>query len=161
MPDRRRRLFYVDRRFQKKLILLLAGLNLLIVVANGAFYSLFLKSELERHTYVSHIRLSHLHDILLGEVIWFNVFLAALSIMLVGIVLVGMHLKMRRFFGKLQAAIRQRIGTPGGAPAVRLGEGLSDSEGELEAFFHEIDRRLQAEQVRVSKLKECTGAAVK
>jgi hypothetical protein len=150
----RRRIFYVDRIFQKKLLILFLGINVLIVAANILYYLTYLKGEVEKNLYRSHIEISNINEIIAGEVIRFNILLAVGAILLVLVFYTFARLKLRFFFqrviGILTASQSRRKDE---VSRVRIPEEFQEIDRVLGEFFQSTERQLQEEDKRVQALR--------
>jgi hypothetical protein len=154
MRDKRRRRIYVDRVFQKRMILLYLGLNLLIVIANLIYYSRNLRALLEANLYRSHIEISNLTEVISENVIRFNLMLAALSLILAIVFYAFIRQRTRLFFSRLTEAMHTRMSrTSGEWPEVNLSREFQEFDVILKEFFLDVDNRSRSDLRRISSLR--------
>lgn len=156
--NKRRRIFYIDKIFQKKLMLLLLGLNLGIVIANILFYGTYLKAEVERNLYRSHIELSNINEIMAGDVLKFNLLLAVVSICLVVLFYTVVRLRLKRFFHIIKQALEaRRAGAETEPETLKFPEKFYEIDRVLQDFFQYTDSRAVADDRRIKALKTLTA----
>ena len=151
--NKRRRIFYVDKIFQKKLLVLFLGLNVIIVISNVIYYLGHLKGAVENNLFRSHIVLSNLKEIVAGNVFYFNIFLAVVSLVLVVLFYTFARVKLRTFFRRVRSMVvtRQNKRRP---EAVRIPEEFQEIDRVLGDFIAKTDGELAEEDRRIIALKE-------
>ena len=155
MRDKRRKRIYVDRVFQKRMLLLYLGLNLLIVIANLMYYSRHLRALLEANLYRSHLEISNLTEVISGTVIQFNVLLAALTLVLATLFYVFIRRRTRLFFNRLTEALHTRMnGTSREWPQLDLPREFQEFDVILKEFFLAVDDRSRSDLRRISSLRD-------
>lgn len=156
--NKRRRIFYIDKVFQKKLLLLFLGINGIIVIANIVFYLTYLKGKLEGNMFRSHISISNLNEILAGDVIYFNILLAVISLFLVLIFYTLVRLRLDSFCKKIKQAIFSRQEQAEDAQKeqepLQIPEAFYEIDRVMGQFFQYTDRKLEDEEKRIASLKE-------
>ncbi|MBN1223282.1 MAG: hypothetical protein JXB23_08520 [Candidatus Aminicenantes bacterium] len=155
MRDKRRRIFYVDRVFQKKLLFFFLGWNLVVVSSNFLFYSFHLRNLVEDHLYRSHIPISNMAEIFTVEVIRFNLILAGVTTVAFIIFYVFVRSRIRSFFRKIRMSLQHRLNRGGeDIPAVSFSEEFADIDTYLQDFFKDVDKMMGQNRKRISSLKE-------
>ena len=155
MRDKRRKKIYVDRVFQKRMLLLYLSLNLLIVIANLIYYSRHLRALLEANLYQSHIEISNLSEVISGTVIQFNLMLAALALILAILFYAFIRRRTRLFFNRLTEALHTRMDwTSGEWPQLDLSREFQEFDVILKEFFLAVDDRSRSDLRRISSLRE-------
>lgn len=154
-PARRRRIFYVDRIFQKRLLALFLGLNAALVIANIVYYFTHLEGVVEENMYRSHISISNISELLAGDILFFNVLLAGASLLLVLAFYSMVRLNMNSFFTRVQAAldVRQRP-EPAGPSALEIPESFHKIDRVMGEFFLHVDNGFQKDRERLQELKK-------
>ncbi|MCP5052398.1 MAG: hypothetical protein GY940_34845 [bacterium] len=154
MKNKRRRIFYIDHIFQKKLLLLFLGINLVMVAANIIYYMIHLKGALEDNLFRSHIVISNVSEVLAGEVLAFNILLAVISLVLVLILYTFTRLKLKSFFDKIKKALTsrqtQRVGE---AYKFRIPEEFQEIHQVLGTFIERADEKLGDQEKRIEAIK--------
>lgn len=154
MFNKRRRIFYIDRIFQKKLLILFLGLNVAVVIANIAFYLIHLKGAVEDNLYRSHIVLSNINELIAGDVVFFNIMLAVISLILVVVFYSFTRVRLKMFFDKIKRMLlsrrEQREGEPYTAEIPREFQEIDTVLGEFIAF---TDKELAEDRERIDSLK--------
>lgn len=154
MFNKRRRIFYIDRIFQKKLLVLFLGLNVAVVIANIAFYLVHLKGAVEDNLYRSHIVLSNINELIAGDVIDFNIMLAVISLILVVVFYSFTRVRLKTFFDKIKRMLLSRRergeGEPYTAEIPREFQEIDTVLGEFIAF---TDKTLAEDRERIDSLK--------
>jgi hypothetical protein len=155
MFNKRRRIFYIDKVFQKKLLFIFLGLNAAVVIANILFYFIHLKGEVERNLYRSHIVLSNINELIAGDVIYFNIFLAAVSFVLVVVFYSFTRLRLKSFFAKVRRMVFTRQERREEEPYTsEIPREFYEIDTVLGEFIRHIDGHLADEQKRIDSLKE-------
>jgi hypothetical protein len=152
--NKRRRIFYVDKIFQKKLLVLFLGINAVIVVSNIVYYMTYLKSAVEKNLYRSHIEISNINEIMAGEVLRFNIVLAVVSLVLVLVFYSLARLKLKFFFQrviKIVSACRKRRRDE--SLRISLPEEFQEIHRVLGEFIQVTTRQLQEEDERIDMLR--------
>lgn len=153
--NKRRRIFYIDKIFQKKLMILFLGLNLLIVAANIVYYFTYLKGAVEDNMFRSHIVISNVTELMAGEIFRFNILLAVISIALVLILYSLTRLRLKGFFDRVKKLLASRqAGVEHTPEKVEIHEEFQEVDQVLGKFFQQTDQRLAEEKTRIEKLKE-------
>jgi hypothetical protein len=153
MRNKRRRIFYIDRIFQKKLLLLFLGINLGVVGANIVFYFSYLKDEVERNLYRSHIEISNINEIMAGDVVRFNILLAVVSLLLVVVFYTIKRLRLKSFFESIKEALdarREKKAAETFSP--RIPERFQEIDRVLGDFFQYTDKQAEEENRRIDTL---------
>lgn len=155
MPDKRRRIFYVDKIFQKRVIFFFLGWNFVVVLSNFVFYILHLKNLVEDNLYRSHIKISNLAEAFSQEVLRFNLILAAASIIAVVIFYLYIRLRIKSFFASIKRRLQSRMDRPFEKTLpVSLKEEFADIDMVLQEFFKHVDEKTEQDKKRLSFLKE-------
>ena len=155
MPDKRRRIFYVDKIFQKRVIFFFLGWNFVVVISNFFFYILHLKGLVEDNLYRSHIKISNLTVAFSQEVLRFNVLLAAAPVIAVVIFYLFIRFRIKSFFARIKGNLQSRMGRPfEKIRPVSLKEEFADIDMVLQGFFKDVDEKTEQEKKRLSLLKE-------
>lgn len=153
MRNKRRRIFYVDRIFQKKLLMLFLGINLFVVAANIVFYFTYLKGEVERNLYRSHIEISNINEVIAGDVVQFNILLAVVSFILVVVFYSIKRLRLKSFFESIKEALdtrREKKERETFSP--RFPEKFQEIDRVLGEFFQHTDKQAEEESQRIAAL---------
>jgi len=151
--NKRRRIFYIDRIFQKKLLILFLSLNVLIVLSNVIYYLTYLKGEVEDNLFRSHIVLSNINEIIVGNVIYFNIALVSVSLILAILFYTYARLKLRTFFNRVWKLIIMRQ-KEHRLRSVQIPEEFQEIDQVLGKFMNKIDRELNDEDRRIAALRE-------
>jgi len=153
--NKRRRIFYIDKIFQKKLLMLFLGLNLLIVGANILYYFVHLKGAVEDNLFRSHIVLDNISQVLAGDVIRFNILLAVSAVVLVLLFYTLTRVRLQLFFNRTRDALTaRRERTSHEAGTIKIQEEFQEIDQVLNRFFHRIDTQLEQENQKVEQIKE-------
>ncbi len=154
MKNKRRRIFYIDRVFQKKLLVLFLGINLVMVAANIIYYMIYLKGALEDNLFRSHIVISNVSDVLAGEVLEFNILLAVISLALVMIFYTVTRISLKTFFDNIKKALTSRQ-TQRVEQAFKLDipEEFQEIHGVLGTFIKLTDKKLADQEKRIEAVK--------
>ncbi len=107
MKNTRRRVFYVDRVFQKKLLFLFLGINGITIIAYIVFYLSYLKGAVEENLFRSHITISNIKEVIARDIIMFNIALAVVIVFLVLLFYSITRLKLRVFLNQLNALLAE------------------------------------------------------
>jgi Flp pilus assembly pilin Flp len=152
--NKRRRIFYIDKIFQKKLMVLFLGLNVVIVAANIIYYFSYLKGSVEDNLYRSHIVLSNVSEVMAGEIIRFNILLAVVSFALVLVLYTVTRLRLKSFFGKIKKALESRQARiKKESYSFDIPEEFQEIDRVLDSFFEKTDQELAEENKQVTALK--------
>ncbi|MCP4217817.1 MAG: hypothetical protein GY765_24460 [bacterium] len=153
--NKRRHIFYIDRLFQKKLMVLFLGLNFVIVVANILYYFIHLKGAVEDNLFRSHIVIDNISQVIADDVLWFNVVVAGGTLILTMIFYFASRMRLRAFFYGTKKALSLRMGkgTKEDQPPVILKE-FQEIDQVLENFFRCCDTQLEKQEKRTFTLKE-------
>jgi len=151
--NKRRRIFYIDRIFQKKLLILFLSLNVLIVLSNVIYYLTYLKGEVEDNLFRSHIVLSNINEIIVGNVIYFNIALVSVSLILAILFYTYARLKLRTFFNRVWKLIIMRQ-KEHRLRSVQIPEEFQEIDQVLGKFMNKIDQELNDEDRRIAALRE-------
>lgn len=155
MFNKRRRIFYIDRIFQKKLLILFLGLNVAVVIANIVFYLVHLKGAVEDNLYRSHIVLSNINELIAGDVIYFNILLAVISLILVVMFYSFTRVRLKTFFDKVKRMLLSRWERGEGEPhTADIPREFQEIDTVLGEFIAHTDKKLAEENVRIDSLKE-------
>jgi len=155
MPEKRRRIFYVDKIFQKRVILFFLGWNFVVVLSNFGFYVLHLKGLVEDNLYQSHIEISSLAEALSQEVLRFNLILALASVIAVVFFYLFIRLRIKPFFAMIKKSLQSRMDRPfEKSLPVSFKEEFADIDGVLKEFFNDVDEKTEQDKKRLSSLKE-------
>lgn len=154
-PARRRRIFYVDRIFQKRLLLLFLGLNAALVTANIIYYITHLKGLVEDNMFRSHISISNISQLLAGEVLSFNLMLAGVSLLMVLVFYSLVRVNMNSFFNRVQSALDLRQ-QPGSVEpeALEIPEAFHKIDRVMGEFFRRVDDESREDRQRLQQLKQ-------
>ena len=154
MPDKRRRIFYVDKIFQKRVILFFLGWNFVVVLSNFVFYVLHLKGLVEDNLYKSHIKISNLTEAFSQDVLRFNLILAAASMIAIVIFYMFIKVRIKSFFARIKRSLQSRMGWPFEKTLpVSLKEEFADIDMVLQEFFKDVDEKTEQDKKRLSFLK--------
>jgi uncharacterized paraquat-inducible protein A len=157
MRNKRRRIFYIDRVFQKKLMLLFLGLNLAVVAANIAYYFIHLKGAVEENMFRSHIVISNVTDVMAGNVIRFNLLLAVVCLLLVLVFYTFTRVKLKAFFDKIQKALYSRQESTQEEPyRFKIAQEFQDIDQVLGDFLNKVDSTLDQEELKLSNIRNVT-----
>ncbi len=151
--NKRRRIFYIDKIFQKKLMVLFLGVNAVIVAANIIYYLTHLKDRLEANMFRSHISISNLNELLAGDVIRFNLLLAVVCGLLVLAFYSFVRLRLNGFFGKLQRLLASRRKYTGNPEPMEISREFYDIDRVMGEFILNIDSRLADENKQLRGIK--------
>ncbi|MCP5107058.1 MAG: hypothetical protein GY950_26975 [bacterium] len=155
MRSKRRRIFYIDRIFQKKLLVLFLGLNVVVVIANIAFYLIYLKGAVEENLYRSHIVLSNINQLIAGDVVYFNILLAVVSLVLVVVFYSFTRLRLKSFFDKTKRMLLTRQERREEEPyTAEIPREFYEIDTVLGDFIDFTDKELAEENKRIDSLKE-------
>ena len=155
MSEKRRRIFYVDKIFQKRVILFFLGWNFVVVLSNFGFYVLHLKGLVEDNLYQSHIEISSLAEAFSQEVLRFNLILALASVIAVVFFYLFIRLRIKPFFAMIKKSLQSRIDRPfEKSLPVSFKEEFADIDGVLKEFFNDVDEKTEQDKKRLSSLKE-------
>jgi len=155
MPDKRRRIFYVDKIFQKRVILFFLGWNFVVVLSNFVFYLLHLKSLVEDSLYRSHIKISNLAEAFSQEVIRFNLILAAATLVAVVIFYLFLRLRIKSFFSGIKQSMQSRMDQSfEKTHQVSLKEEFAGIDMVLHEFFRDVDEKTEQDKKQLSFLKK-------
>ena len=155
MPEKRRRIFYVDKIFQKRVILFFLGWNFVVVLSNFGFYVLHLKGLVEDNLYQSHIEISSLAEAFSQEVLRFNLILALASVIAVVFFYLFIRLRIKPFFAMIKKSLQSRIDRPfEKSLPVSFKEEFADIDGVLKEFFNDVDEKTEQDKKRLTSLKE-------
>ncbi|MFC2163979.1 hypothetical protein ACFLT2_03135 [Acidobacteriota bacterium] len=155
MPDKRRRIFYVDRIFQKRVICFFLGWNFVVVISNFVFYILHLKGLVEDNLYKSHIKIFNLAEAFSQDVLRFNLILALASIIAVVIFYLFIRFRIKSFFSRIKGNLQSRMGRPFEKTSpLSLKEEFADIDMVLQGFFKDVDEKTEQDRKRLSFLKD-------
>jgi hypothetical protein len=155
MKNKRRRIFYIDRIFQKKLLLIFLGLNAAVVAANILYYLIYLKGAVEDNLYRSHIVISNINEVIAGEVINFNIMLAIISFILVVVFYSYTRLRLKSFFDKVKRMLLSRCeGRVDEAYTAGIPREFHEIDRVLGEFIARTDKELAEEQTRIDALRK-------
>jgi hypothetical protein len=154
MRDKRRHIFYVDKIFQKKLLILFLGINFVVALLNTAYYLTYLQGEVGKNLFRSHIVLSNMNEIIAKDVVLFNLILAAISLLLVIFFYVMARLKLKSFFQQVRGILtacqdrRKDIDFK-----TQIPEKFQEIDRVLGEFIQTADRQLADGDRQIDKLK--------
>lgn len=150
----RRRLLNVDRIFQRRLLLIFFGWNLVVVLAYFVFYIVHLKSLFEENIYRAHIQVTNLTEIFAGEFFQFSLILAGVAVALLLIFYLSFKRRNKAFFYGVKRALQSRTGASAekNFPAPTAEE-FADFNSVLQDFFRGVDENIEEERKRISQLK--------
>jgi len=155
MPEKRRRIFYVDKIFQKRVIFFFLGWNFVVVLSNFGFYLFHLKGLVEDNLYQSHIKISSLTEAFSQEVLRFNLLLAVASVIAVVFFYLFIKLRIKSFFAMIKKSLQSRRDRPFEKPLpVSFKEEFSGMDRVLQEFFNDVDEKTEQDKKRLSSLKE-------
>lgn len=155
MRNKRRRIFYIDRIFQKKLLFIFLGLNAAVVAANILYYLVYLKGAVEDNLYRSHIVLSNINELIAGEVVYFNILLAVISFILVVVFYSYTRFRLKFFFDKVKRMLlSRREGRAGEAYTAEIPREFHEIDRVLGEFIARTDQELAEEQTRIDALRK-------
>ncbi len=154
MRNKRRRIFYIDKVFQKRLLVLFLGLNLAIVAANIIYYLTHLKGVVEDNLFRSHITISNVAEVLAGDVIRFNLLLAVISFVLVLLFYSLTRVKLKTFFDRLKKALYTRQDKTVEEPyAFKVHEEFQEIDQVMGEFLELTDTKLADQEKRIDAIK--------
>ncbi len=153
MFNKRRRIFYVDKIFQKKLLILFLGINVAIVVANIIYYLTFLKGEIERNLFRSHISISNINEVIAGDVIGFNILLTVASLIFVLVFYSLTRVKIKVFFEKIKKVLDTRQNKKEEPFTFKVPERFYEIDKVLADFIQYTDKKHEEEEKQVASLK--------
>lgn len=155
MTKNRRRTINVDKVFQKRLLFIFLGWNLLVVLAYLVFYIVHLKDLIEENLYRAHIQISNLTEVFSGEFIQFSLILAGISIAALLVFYLSVRLRIKSFFSGIKKAIQSRMGgrLENRFP-VPTSEEFAEIDLVLQDFFRDVDEEIEQGQKRISLLKK-------
>jgi hypothetical protein len=153
MKNKRRRIFYIDRIFQKKLLIIFLSLNAAVAAANILYYLIYLKGAVEDNLYRSHIVISNINELIAGEVIYFNIMLAIISFILVVVFYSYTRLRLKFFFDKVKRMLlSRREGRAGEAYTAEIPREFHEIDRVLGEFIAHTDKELAEEKTRIEKI---------
>lgn len=153
ITNRRRRIFYIDKIFQKKLMILFLGVNILIVAANIVYYLTHLKDRLEENMFRSHISISNLNELLAEDVLYFNLLLAVVCGVLVLVFYSVVRLRLNAFFGKLKHILGARQKRTGEPVPVEISREFFEIDSVMGDFIQKVDKNRSDEDQQLNAIK--------
>ncbi len=155
MRNKRRRIFYIDRVFQKRLLMLFLGLNLIVVAANIVFYFTYLKGAVEANLFRSHISIGNVNEVIAGGIVDFNILLAILCFVLVILFYVFTRWKLRSFLEKVKQVLSACRSPRELVPGERLlPRHFQEIDHVMEDFTRHVTQKSSEEELRIQKIKE-------
>lgn len=155
MPLDRRKIFYIDKVFQKRVLALFLGLSFLVVISNLVYYFIHLRKEVQAFLYQSHIEASNIADVILRDVLIFNLILTGVAVCLAILALIFVDVKTKHFFKRIHKEILCRMGRiPEEKGPVLVQEEFQEIDSVTKDFFQKIDIRMENEQREISQIKE-------
>ena len=155
MIKNRRRTLNVDKIFQKRLLFIFLGWNLVVVLAYFAFYIVHLKNLIEENLYRAHIQISNLTEVFSGEFIQFSLILAGISMVALLIFYLSVRLRIKSFFNGIKTALQSRMGGRlENRSLVPTSEEFAGIDLVLQDFFRDVDEEIEQGQKRLSLLKK-------
>ena len=133
MNKKRRKIYFIDKIFQKKLLILFLGINIFVIAANIAFYLLYLRNEVEDNMFKSHITIDNISEVIAGNVLVFNIILGLASLVLIIIFYTIIRKNLKGFFNKISNILYSRQEKTGIAPY----------KCDVKEEFYEIDKTMK------------------
>ena len=154
MADYRRKIFFIDKLFQSKFIILFLALSLLATIGNILFLFLFLKKEVEDNLFRHRIVISNVNEIIVNNVTAFNVVLLIVTTLFAIVFYYLIRRRVRHFISGLEKVLHMK---KSGAVPERIPPDLPSEFHELNDvladFFTTVDMRLEAQKNAVTVLK--------
>ncbi len=101
----RRRQYYIDRKFQKRFLILFGSVALIIAITNFVFYKFKILKQIEKMVFKSHFVFDNLLKYFEGEFFAFSLENALLIFVIVVIVYTYFRLRIERFFKRFKRLI--------------------------------------------------------
>ena len=98
MKATRRRNFFVDRIFQRKILILFLGINLIILIANILFYQIYLKESLELGLADSNIVITNISELVFDMIFVFNIAITIVILVMMIAFYIYVHMRLNVFF---------------------------------------------------------------
>lgn len=155
MAKNRRRIYFVDRLFQRRFIVLFLIVALLITVGNTVFYFGYLRPTVEDAMYHSHITIDNPSELVFQHAIRFTLIMA-ISIMLVVVVFYSiLRIRLERFFLYLTERMENLMRGLGREETIHRnpGEEFQDFAPALLEFMHVVDLSYSRKQNILQALK--------
>jgi len=158
MKNKRRHIFYIDKIFQKKLMLLFLGINIAVAAANVLYYFIHLKGAVEENMFRSHIVIDNVGDAVAGDVLRFNLLLAAACLVLVLLFYSMTRFKLKTFFDKIKRTlISRQCKTETHPTHFKIAREFQDIHRVLGDFIQLVDSQRTEQENRIRRIKEKLG----
>jgi len=162
MATYRRKQYYIDKIFQNRFLMLFLFLGLLGVIANYLFMHLFLKADIEKYIYKSHINIDNVNQSIAGNLLDFNLMLI-LVIMVFAIIFYSViRVRIQKFFEKVYYALFIRLGhSELNDFDYHLPKMFQDIDKALENLLQKVDKKIEEENNYIRKVQEYLENPVK
>jgi hypothetical protein len=154
MATYRRRQYYIDKIFQNRFLMLFLFLGLLGVIANYLFMHFYLKADIEKYIYKSHINIDNVNQSIAGNLLDFNLLLI-LIIMLFALIFYSIiRIRIQRFFEKVYYALFIRLGhSELNDFNYHLPKMFQDIDNVLERLLKKVDEKIKEENSYIDNVK--------
>ena len=156
LKKKRRKIYYIDKIFQKKLLLSFLMINVAVVIVNLLYFFLHLKKMVEKHLYQSHINISNLNQIISKDVFKFNLFLVIMAVAIIIVYHLITRKRLKKFFLWMQEALLNRQSYLGDkiTHPVKIKEKFHNINQVFNNFLVHIDKNTQNQVEKLGKLKK-------
>lgn len=155
MAAYRRKKFYIDRIFQRKFVFLFLALSFLVSAGNVLYLLFYMKKQVEENLYRARIVISNVNEIIVDNVVAFNVVILAVIVLLAIVFYYLIRRRVKYFVLMLQKALFVRQGSDIVSKfETDLPIEFQDLSEVLTDFFRATDDRLQAQRQAMNSLQE-------
>ena len=154
MSQVKRKILFIDRVFQKNMILLFLAINIVMVVSNLVYYWLTMKEVGPVDLKESGIVISNISEIIFNSILSFNVILAFILCVLIIIFYYYVHKKLNNFFSSIIEALKEREFSSEARADFLVNSEFQDIDDVLHQFFKQTDEELRAGDNLIQSMTE-------
>lgn len=155
MTEYRRKQFYIDKIFQNRFLTLFIALGIFSSIANYIFMVTYLKNDVEKYIYKSHISIDNVNQSIVNSLLNFNILLVLAALIFALLFYTLIRVKIQNFFKKVYLAVFIRLGYSELEDfSHHLPKMFQDIDVILGKLFDKIDKKIEKEQAFMKNVKK-------
>ncbi len=151
--DRRRR-YYIDKKFQKRFLILFGAIAFLITVSNFLFYKFKVLKVIEEMIYKSHFVFKNLINYFEMEFLRFSLINAVIVLFIVIVVYTYFRIKIKIFFDKFESLIDILIDGKEEVECVEMPEEFEGISSTIKSLVKEINSTRKKQKALISQVEK-------
>ncbi len=156
MTKNRRHIYYIDRLFQRRFIVLFLVVAVLITVGNSLFYFGYLRPAVETAMYKSHISIHNPSELVYQHAMRFALIMTTIIVVIVVAFYSILRIRLERFFRSLIKRMENLLGGIGRDDTIHQdpGKEFQDLAPVLLEFMHVVDMSFGRKQKITQALQD-------